>query len=536
MKRNYLLFFYAMLSAGSYAQLTIQSGATFFIQGGATVTVQGDVTSLANIQGTGLLQMKGSSLQTVNMNGFIIPNIEIDNGSNVALGGAAIIGSSFLFTTGKVQLNGFDLNLASAATLTGYDNSKYFVTNSTGRLVRNSLGAAFTYPVGFDVTTYNPVTLTQAGTPDDIGVRCLQNVLSGGTAGSPFVKEVVDASWAVTEALAGGSSLTMTSTWNGTDELTGFNRAKTGISYYDGIGWDMTNTVTGVAAGAGPYTITRSSVSNLANGGIFAVGTRPVLTTLLVSPKIYLQGPAYAAGLMSDGVRSASLIPLTEPYSGLSNFTHSGSGGGETIPSGILSTTGTGNDIVDWGFAQLHRSSDGLVIATRAVLFQRDGNIVDLDGTNTKTSFINFAGELAGTYYVSIRHRNSLGARTAGTLGLLRTATTSYDFTTSLALAFPGAVSNNAMATVSAGVFGLWGGNANNDLRTSKVGASAATNDYLSLLNYLGPSTSILNVYRREDFNLDSKVSKTGSNANNNDYLKLLNILGSLTIINQPVF
>jgi hypothetical protein len=538
MKRNYLLFLFAMLSAGSYAQLTIQSGATFFIQGGATVTVQGDVTSLADIQGTGLLQMKGSSLQTINMNGFSIPNIEIDNGTNVALGGAATIGSSFLFTTGKVLLNGFDLSLASAVNLTGFDNSKYFVTNNTGRLVRNSLNGTFTYPVGFDVTTYNPIILTEAGTPDNIGVRCLQNVWSGGLegAGSPFVKEVVDASWAVTEGVALGSNLTMTSTWNGTDELTGFNRSKTGISYFDGIGWDMTNTVTGAAAGAGPYTITRSAVTNLANGGIFAVGTRPVLTTLLVSPKMYLQGPAYAAGLMSDGLRSASLIPLTEPYSGLSNFTHSGSGGLETIPSGILSATGTGSDIVDWGFAQLHRSSDGLVIGTRAVLIQRDGNIVDVDGTNTKTSFINFAGELAGTYYVSIRHRNSLGARTAGTLGLLRTTTTSYDFTTSLAQAFPGAVSNNAMATVSAGVFGLWGGNANNDLRTSKVGASAATNDYLSLLNYLGPSTSILNVYRREDFNLDSRVSRTGSNANNNDYLKLLNILGSLTIINQPVF
>ncbi len=538
MKRNYLLFLFAMLSAGSYAQLTIQSGATFFIQGGATVTVQGDVTSLADIQGTGLLQMKGSSLQTVNMNGFSIPNIEIDNASNVALGGAATIGSSFLFTTGKVQLNGFDLSLASAATLTGYDNSKYFVTNSTGRLVRNSLGAAFIYPVGFDVTTYNPVTLTQAGTPDNIGVRCLQNVLSGGTTGGPFVKEVVDASWAVTEATAGGSNLTMTSTWNGTDELTGFNRAKTGISYYDGIGWDMTNTVTGAAAGAGPYTITRSSVSNLANGGIFAVGTRPVLTTLLVSPKVFLQGPTYAAGLMSDGIRSASLIPLTEPYSGLSNFTHSGSGGGETIPSGILGTTGTGNDIVDWGFAQLHRSSDGVIIATRAVLFERDGDVVDVDGLNVKTPYINFAGEVAGpTYFVSIRHRNSLGVRTAGALSLLRTTTTNYPFTT-LTDAFPGIVSNDPMATISAGVFGLWGGNANSDLFTRRSGSST-TNDYSLLLNYLGASTAINGVYRREDYNMDGNVRKVGSAAFN-DYSKLLAIITSISfttlIITQPTF
>jgi hypothetical protein len=338
----------------------------------------------------------------------------------------------------------------------------------------------------------------------------------------------------VTEAVAGGSSLTMTSTWNGTDELPGFNRAKTGISYYDGVGWDMLNTQTLAASGAGPYTITRNSVSNLANGGIFAVGTRPVLTQLLVSPTVFLQGPTTTANLMSDGLRSSGMIPLTEPYSGLTNFTHSGSGGGETIPSGILTGTGTGNDIVDWGFVQLHRSSDGLVIATRAVLIERDGNVVDVDGLNNKTSFVNFAGESAGSYYISVRHRNSLGARSAGTLALSRTVAAPFNFSTALANAFPGAVANDAMTQVSPGIFGLWGGNANSDLFSRRTG-SASTNDYSLLLNYLGSNTSVPGVYRREDYNMDGTVRRTGSAAVN-DYSKLLAILGSFTSIAQPAF
>lgn len=535
MKRNFLLFSLALLSASTYAQLNIQSGATFFIQSGATVTVQGDVTSNADIQGTGLLLLKGSSLQTVNMNGFSVQNVQIDNTNNIALAGSATIGTSLVFTNGKVQLNNFDLNLASAATLSGFDNTRYFVTNGTGRLVKNSLGVTpFVYPVGFDASSYNPLTVTQNGTVDNIGVRCLQSVFQNGTSGSAFVKEVVDASWAVTEAVAGGSNLAMTSSWNGTDELPGFNRNKTGISYYDGVGWDMTNAQTAAATGTGPYTITRSSVSNLANGGIFAVGTRPVLTQLLVSPRIFLQGPSFIGGLMSDGLRSSAVLPVDEPYTGLSNFIHSGSGGGERIPSSILSATGTGADIVDWAFAQLHRSSDGLVITTRAVLIQRDGNVVDVDGTNNKTPFINFAGEAAGNYYVSVRHRNSLGVRSAGTLGLSRTVTTNYDFSTSLAQAFPGIVTNDAMATISAGVFGLWGGNANSDAFTRRTG-SASTNDYSLLLNYLGSNTIISGVYRREDYNMDGTVRRTGS-ASVNDYSKLLSILGSLTVITQPAF
>ena len=528
MKRIYLLFLFAMLSAGSYAQLTIQSGATFFIQGGATVTVQGDVTSLADIQGTGLLQMKGSSLQTVNMNGFSIPNIEIDNASNVALGGAATIGSSFLFTTGKVQLNGFDLSLASAATLTGYDNSKYFVTNSTGRLVRNSLGAAFIYPVGFDVTTYNPVTLTQAGTPDNIGVRCLQNVLSGGTTGGPFVKEVVDASWAVTEGLAGGSNLTMTSTWNGTDELTGFNRTKTGISYYDGIGWDMTNLVTGASAGAGPYTITRSSVTTLANGGIFAVGTRPVLIQLLVAPRALLQGAYSAGGIMNDVLRSGSLIPLTEPYTGLTNFTHSGSGGLETIPSSVLATTGTNNDIVDWAFAELRDGSTGTVKSTRAVLIEKDGDLVDVDGTNTKTNFINFAGEIAGNYYVSIRHRNHLGVRTPSNITLNRTTATGYNFTTAATQAL-----GSIQANLGGGFFGLYGGNANGN-NNVRYGGPSNDEDQLLNISLSGNKNGIINGYNKADLNMNG-VLRYGGPQNDENFLLNIVLGGNKNLIlTQP--
>ena len=171
MRQSFLLCLALLLGAGTYSQLTIQSGATFFIQSGATVTVQGDVNSLANIQGPGVLQMKGSALQTLNMGGFSLDNLQIDNGNNVVLGGAALINTNLTFTTGKLQLSTFDLSLSNVATITGNDNTKYCITNSTGRLVKNGLTTAFTFPVGFDATTYNPLTLTQNGAVDNMGVR-----------------------------------------------------------------------------------------------------------------------------------------------------------------------------------------------------------------------------------------------------------------------------------------------------------------------------------------------------------------------------
>ncbi|MBL0133162.1 MAG: hypothetical protein IPP79_03675 [Chitinophagaceae bacterium] len=81
---------------------------------------------------------------------------------------------------------------------------------------------------------------------------------------------------------------------------------------------------------------------------------------------------AYTGRINADGLRSGKFNSLTEPYSlyPILLIYQLASGGGETIPSSILASTGTGNDIVDWGFAQLHRTSDGAVILTRAVLIK----------------------------------------------------------------------------------------------------------------------------------------------------------------------
>jgi hypothetical protein len=532
----------AMLVAGSsYGQLFISSGTTFNIQSGGTVTVQGDITSSADITGAGKVILKGSANQNVNMNGFTIPNLEMDNPSNVTLTGNARVGTDLLFTNGRIQQGNFDVILASAATVTGASNSRYLVTNGTGRLVKQGLGAtAFTYPVGNSTTTYNPVSISNSGTADDIGVRCMANVLSAGTTGTAFTKEVADASWDISEATAGGSNLSLTTTWSASDELAGFNRTKGGISYYIPTpgatqGWDLLNSQTGAAAGADPYTYTRAGISSM---GMFAVGTRPVLSPLLVSPKVFLQGPYNTGtGVMGDGLRTLNLIPTTEPYTTTTGFTHSGSGGGETSTVAIVgSGAPAGNDaIVDWVFVQLHDAGTGAVIGTRSALVQRDGDLVETDGVSP----VNMAGFAAGNYFVSIRHRNHLGARTASSLALAKTTTTAYNFSTATTQAFPGAVSNAPLATLSAGtVFGLFSGNANDDIQVRMTGLSGANNDYLRLLNTLGTSTTILsNVYSKQDLNMDGTVRMTGLSAANNDYLRLLNTVGtSTTIIAQPVF
>jgi hypothetical protein len=229
------------------------------------------------------------------------------------------------------------------------------------------------------------------------------------------------------------------------------------------------------------------------------------------------------------------LSQVQTPHTGLSGFTHSGSGGGETISTGVFGVfSATSNDaIVDWVFVQIHDAVTGNVVSTRAALLQRDGDVVETDGVSP----VNMAGNAAGNYYVSVRHRNHLGVRSLNNFALAKTATTGYDFTTGLGQAFAGAVANNPMAALTpTASFGLWGGDATGNKQTRYSGGG---NDQNQLLNVtLGGNVggSINGTYHRSDLNMNGRVSYSGGA---NDQNILLNVtLGGLVgaVLTQPNF
>ncbi|MFM9910490.1 MAG: hypothetical protein ACKVOW_14150 [Chitinophagaceae bacterium] len=257
---------------------------------------------------------------------------------------------------------------------------------------------------------------------------------------------------------------------------------------------------------------------------------------LKISLKTYLQG-AYntGTGLMNDNLRASNLIPMTEPYTGMTNFTHTGGGGGETVPATAFAATGTpANDIVDWVFVQLHNGTTGTVVATKSALLQRDGDIVTIAPTGIVNNYLGFGGFTNGNYYISVRHRNHLGIRTASTIALSTTSVPAYNFTTSLSQAFAGSVSNNPMATISTGVYGMWGGNVNGN---ANVKYSNPANDETELLNAIlggNKTTVIINVYNRGDLNMDGVVKYY--NPGNDETFLLNTVLGGdkTRVISQP--
>ena len=139
-------FTYFLITSGVFltlsteAQLTV-NGAQLFIQSGAVITVQGDVTGSTDILGPGKILLQGSANQNINMNGFTITALEINNASGATLTGNTRIGTSLTFTTGKIKTANFNLTLSNVATFSGAGTSKFIETAGTGQVFK-PLGAS----------------------------------------------------------------------------------------------------------------------------------------------------------------------------------------------------------------------------------------------------------------------------------------------------------------------------------------------------------------------------------------------------------
>jgi Bacterial Ig-like domain (group 2) len=186
---------------------------------------------------------------------------------------------------------------------------------------------------------------------------------------------------------------------------------------------DSTGVVTGVLFGTATISYT---VSNACGVITVKKDITVIRNFVKVSLKAFLQGPYNANnGFMEATLRVNGYLPSVEPYTGMANFTHKGSGGGELFDNPAVSTTIGNNAIVDWVFIELRDKTDSKkVVATRSALLQRDGDIVDTDGTSALT--INDV--IVGDYFIAVRHRNHLGFRTA-TAQPLKTTSLSLNFT-----------------------------------------------------------------------------------------------------------
>ncbi|NJL75946.1 MAG: choice-of-anchor B family protein [Saprospiraceae bacterium] len=134
--------------------------------------------------------------------------------------------------------------------------------------------------------------------------------------------------------------------------------------------------------------------------------------TVAVAPKVFLHGAYQPSNTsMEDHLRRLNILPKTPPFSDynttLQNYK-------ANLSDDILASTGS-DAIVDWVLVEL-RSDPQTVVARRAALLQKDGDVVDTDGMSP----VKFTGVSTGNYYVAVSHRNHLKIMSANALTLIQ--------------------------------------------------------------------------------------------------------------------
>ena len=267
-----------MLSIASIGQtsLFISGSKSVYIKS-TTLTANGHVTNNGTLSGTtaGILNLNGTGTQNLNgsaVNATTIGKININNTNGVSLGtNVDVTGTTGLdFIQGPITLNASTIRFGAGSTWANNNTAtKFFITNGLGLVSAQHTGAAVMYPVGIatGATNYTPITITNAGTADAYGVRAQTGFRTsysstdGAPMGSLINSYVVNVTWVVNEAVAGGSSLTTQIQWNSSNETTGFNRTLSMVGYYR---YSLTNwlvsTIGGVS-GSGPYSKSFSAPS-----------------------------------------------------------------------------------------------------------------------------------------------------------------------------------------------------------------------------------------------------------------------------------
>ncbi len=269
------------------AVLTVNTGATLFLNDNfvnaagstlnnkGTIYAQFDWTNTGNVTHTATANviLSGTNNSTISSGGKAFQNLEMQKGNGVSiyLGDAMTVNGTLAFSpsffNNFILMGNNSLTFGATANITGAQADHYLVTSGTG-LVKKMACSTFTFPVGFNSSRFNPITIVENGAQDTKNVRCLEHANAAGASGLPLAQGVADASWQITEGTTGGSNANITFQWASVDELPQFNRSSCSPYRY-ASGW-QSQAAASSAIGFDPYSL---NLLNASAFGYFMVGT-----------------------------------------------------------------------------------------------------------------------------------------------------------------------------------------------------------------------------------------------------------------------
>lgn len=260
--------------------ITINSGATLAFSGTTNqLDIKGNVTGTGTLNGSlGKVIFSGTSAQTIPAGTY--KDLQMNGTGNKTLGGSITVTGALTLTSGTITLGSNTLTLSSTGTTSGANTSSFIVTNGTGVLTNQNIGSGgktgtISFPIGSSTTSFTPMALNNTtGTADNFSAQVKDGVYSSytGTTGSGLVSaNAVSKTWFVTETTVGGSNATLQLTWNGTNELPGFDRDACKLSHFVGTSWAPGPL--SLASGVDPYTVARTGITSFSPFGVGSTGS-----------------------------------------------------------------------------------------------------------------------------------------------------------------------------------------------------------------------------------------------------------------------
>jgi len=189
-------------------------------------------------------------------------NLIIYNNYGLTLHATRSISGTLDFLLGKLMLG---TNTLTASSTTNAFANKFASTVDGGILKLRAIGGTQTlFPVG--ISTYTPVSITNSGSADDIGVGAIAETTPAPYGGRVNVK------WNMSEATPGGGNYTLQFGWTMFTESSTFKTNRAGNARIFSLP-DTIESGTGAYTTqftASPYTVSRSGINTL---GLFVVGS-----------------------------------------------------------------------------------------------------------------------------------------------------------------------------------------------------------------------------------------------------------------------
>lgn len=241
--------------------------------GSHNLTVFGNFTNSGSFapHNTTLI-MGGSSVQTFggSSGGYSLNNLTISNSNGVNLSVPVIVNNNLTMSSGSILSLGNNTLSVSGAISGSFGSSTFIQTNGTGFLEMTATTSGTLYPIGYG--NYNPITINPVTGSSTFDARVGNGVKDNN--GNTITQHAVNANWTV-QTPTGTGQVIVTPQWNGTDELTSFNRAKSYVASRTSSPTGNWTNSTGNAAAQGndPYTRTSGTLSIGSGAPLFiAVG------------------------------------------------------------------------------------------------------------------------------------------------------------------------------------------------------------------------------------------------------------------------